>query len=74
MYLRRASRRGLLHTAADRPPGVLEDNDAAVETGAALAPSVEAEPGCPADPKPPIGPHLRGTPPRGRLAPGVRRA
>jgi len=56
LYLRRASRRGLLHTAADRPPGVTGDNDAATETGTAPAPSVAAEPGSPAGPEPPVGP------------------
>ena len=58
LYLRRASRRGLLHTAADRPPGVTGDNDAAAEAGTASAPLVEAEPGSPAVPDPSIGPHL----------------
>jgi len=58
MYLRRASRRGLLHTAAYRPSGVTGDNNAAAEAGAALAFSVEEDPGCPAGPNPPIGPHL----------------
>jgi len=55
LYLRRASRRGLLHTAADRPPGVTGDNDAAAETGTAPAPAVAAEPGAPAGPEPPVG-------------------
>jgi len=58
LYLRRASRRGLLHTAADRPPGVTGDNDTAAEAGTAPAPSVAAEPGAPAGPDPPVGPLL----------------
>jgi len=40
LYLRRASRRGLLHTASDRPPGDRADNDA--------PPAAEAAPGGPA--------------------------
>jgi len=50
LYLRRASRRGLLHTATDRPPGVHADNDAA----AAAAPGVPADPGTPAAPAEPL--------------------
>ena len=49
LYLRSASRRGLLHTAADRPPGVHADNDAA----AAAAPG-PADPGGPAAPAGPL--------------------
>jgi len=63
LYLRCASRRGLLHTAADRPPGVTGDNDAAAEAGTAPAPSVAAEPGAPAGPDPPVGPPLQGARP-----------
>jgi len=58
MYLRRASRRGLLHTAADRPPGVTEDNAAAAAADAALAPSVGGAPENPAATDPPSGSHL----------------
>jgi len=42
LYLRRASRRGLLHTAFDRPPGVRADNDA--------PPAAEAAPKAPVCP------------------------
>jgi len=48
-YLRSASRRGLLHTAADRPPGVHADIDAA----AAAAPG-PADPGGSAAPAGPL--------------------
>jgi len=48
MYLRRASRRRLSHTAADRPPGVTGDNAAAAAADAALAPSVGGAPENPA--------------------------
>jgi len=43
LYLRRASRRGLLHTASDRPPGVRANNDA--PRAAEAAPEA---PACPA--------------------------
>jgi len=58
MNLRRASRRGLLHTAADRPPGVTEDDAAAAAADATLAPSVEGAPEHPAATALPSGSHL----------------
>ena len=58
IYLRRASRRTLLHTAADRPPGVSEDNAAAAAADAALAPSVGGAPGNPTATDPPSGSYL----------------
>jgi len=60
MYLRRASRPGLFHTAEDRPPGVTEDNVAAAAADAALAPSVGGTPENPAATDPPSGAHIRG--------------
>jgi len=58
MYLRRASRRGLLHTAADRPSGVSEDNAAAATADTALATPVGGAPENPAATAPPRDSHL----------------